>query len=78
MSIRLNQITQKALQLPAASRARLAEQLVESLAHADGGEIRAAWASEALRRRDELRSGAVRPVAGAKVLTQARGLVGRR
>jgi len=77
MTLSFSQLSQKALQLPAVSRARLAEQLVESLANGDGGEIRAAWAAEAIRRRDELQSGAVASVDGAQVLAEARRLVGR-
>jgi putative addiction module component (TIGR02574 family) len=77
MLLTLDQLTRKALELPAASRARLAEQLVESLAEADGGEIRDAWAAEAVRRRDELRSGAVQPTPGEQVLAEARRRVGR-
>ena len=77
MVLPLDQLTQQALELPPASRARLAEQLVESLAGADVGEIGKLWAAEAIRRRDEVRSGKIRPIAGEAVLAEARRAVGR-
>jgi putative addiction module component (TIGR02574 family) len=73
----LDQLAQQALQLPPASRAQLAEQLVESLAQADADEIRQAWAAEAIRRRDDLRSGSVQPIPGEQVLAEVRRVVGR-
>ena len=72
MTLTLDQLTQQALQLPAASRAHLAEQLVESLAEADADEIRLAWAAEAVRRRDEIRSGSVKAIPGEQVLAEVR------
>ena len=73
----LQQLTEEALQLPAASRAQLADELVESLAAADDDELRNVWAAEAIRRRDEIRSGAVKTIPGDQVLAEARRVVGR-
>jgi hypothetical protein len=77
MNTNLEQIAEQALQLPAASRAELADRLVLSLADADADEIQKAWAAEAVRRRDEIRSGAVTPIDGPTVIEQARRMVGR-
>ena len=40
-------------------------------------EILRLWSAEAIRRRDEIRSGQVRPVPGEEVLEEVRRLVGR-
>ena len=63
--------------LPATSRAQLADQLVESLTDADADEIRQLWAAEAIRRRDEVRSGLVQPIPGEDVVAEVRRMVGR-
>jgi putative addiction module component (TIGR02574 family) len=65
------------LQLPAASRAWLAERIVESLDLAQTDEIQRLWAAEAIRRRDEVRSGRVQPIPGDEVLAEVRRIVGR-
>jgi putative addiction module component (TIGR02574 family) len=77
MALTVDQITEQALQLPAASRARLADQLVESLADADADEFRELWVAEAIRRRDEVRSGSVVPIPADEVFAEVRRLVGR-
>ncbi|MFA5684032.1 MAG: addiction module protein [Lysobacteraceae bacterium] len=56
------QLLEEALALPAKARAMLAERLVESLDPRDDDSVREAWTAEALRRRDEVRSGKVRTV----------------
>ena len=73
----LDQLADEAMQLPAASRAELAERLVQSLDAKDNEEIQQAWAAEAIRRRDEVRSGRVQPIPGDEVIAEVRGLVGR-
>lgn len=73
----IDELEQQAMQLPAASRALLAERLVESLDSAEADEIQQLWTAEALRRRDEVRSGRVKPIPGAQVLAEARRKVGR-
>ena len=77
MSMTFDEISHQAMLLPAESRADLAEQLVESLANPDAEKFRRVWASEALRRRDELRSGKVKPIPGDQVLSEVRRKVGR-
>ncbi|MGA2498167.1 MAG: addiction module protein [Tepidisphaeraceae bacterium] len=77
MSLTLSQLAKEAMLLPATSRAQLADQLVESMADADADEIRQLWAAEALRRRDEVRSGLVQPIPGEDVVADVRRMVGR-
>lgn len=77
MSLTVEQLAEQAMQLPAASRALLADRLVESLDLSEPDEIRRLWSVEAVRRRDEIRSGQVKPVPGEQVLGEVRRLVGR-
>jgi putative addiction module component (TIGR02574 family) len=77
MSLTLDQITEEAMQLPATSRALLADKLVESLESEGLDEIQRLWSTEAIRRRDEIRSGQVQPVPGEEVIEEVRRLVGR-
>jgi len=77
MSLTLDQITDEAMQLPAESRVLLADKLVESLDSEELDEIRRLWAAEAIRRRDEIRSGRVKAIPGEQVLDEVRRLVGR-
>jgi putative addiction module component (TIGR02574 family) len=77
MMLSPDQLTQQALQLPPALRARLADQLVESLAGAVDVALQELWAAEAIRRRDEIRSGQVAPIPGEQVLAEVRRVVGR-
>ena len=77
MSRTLDQITEEALQLPASSRASLADKLMESLESETPDEIQRLWSAEAIRRRDEIRSGRVEPISGEEVMDEARRLVGR-
>jgi hypothetical protein len=65
------------MQLPSASRAVLAERIVESLDLAETDEIQRLWVEEAIRRRDEVRSGGVQPIPGDEVLAEVRRMVGR-
>ena len=77
MSLTLEQITEEAMQLPATSRALLADKLVESLESEELDEIQRLWSAEAIRRRDEIRSGQVQPVPGEEVLEEVRRLPNR-
>ena len=77
MSLSIDQLTKEAMQLPSSSRALLAERLVESLDVTDTDELQKLWAAEAIRRRDEVRSGRVQPIPGEQVLAEVRRLVGR-
>ena len=77
MSRALDQLTEVAMQLPPASRAELAEKLVESLDFPINDESAALWAAEAVRRRDEVRAGQVQSIPGEQVIEEARRIVGR-
>ena len=77
MPLTLDQLAEQAMQLPASSRALLAERMVESLDAGERDEVERAWVAEALRRRDEVRSGRVQPIAGEQVLAEVRNAVGR-
>jgi putative addiction module component (TIGR02574 family) len=72
MDIRVEQLVSQAMALSGESRARLAEILVESLEADDIGPIERAWITEAKRRRDEVRSGQVEPIAGEEALKNVR------
>ncbi len=77
MPLTLDQITEEAIKLPAASRALLADKLVESLEAEEPDEIQRLWAAEAIRRRDEIRAGKVQPVPREQALEEVRHLVRR-
>ena len=77
MPFTVDQLAEEAMQLPSASRALLAERLVASLDVAENDEIQRLWAAEAIRRRDEVRSGRVQPIPGEQVLAEVRRTVGR-
>jgi putative addiction module component (TIGR02574 family) len=77
MPLTLDQITDEAIKLPADARALLADKLVQSLESEDPGEIQRLWSAEAIRRRDEIRSGQVPPIPGDQVTEEVRRLVGR-
>jgi len=77
MALTLDEITEEAIKLPAASRALLADKLVQSLESEEPDEIQRLWAAEAIRRRDEIRSGNVQPISGQQVIEEVRTLVGR-
>ena len=77
MRLTFDQLSEEAMQLPAASRILLAEKLVASLETEDLDQIQRLWTAEAIRRRDEIRSGQVKPVDGEEVINEVRRLVGR-
>jgi putative addiction module component (TIGR02574 family) len=77
MPLTIDQLEQEAMRLSATSRALLAEKLVESLDEAELDQIQKHWVAEALRRRDEVRSGRVKPIPGEQVLDDARRRAGR-
>ncbi len=77
MALTFEQLTEEALRLPITSRALLADKIVESLDFSESDEIWQAWASESVRRRDEIRSGKVKPIPGEQVLAEVRRRVGR-
>jgi hypothetical protein len=72
MSTTVEQLAEQALSLPAESRAKLADLLVESLDSEDLGQIEDMWLTEAKRRRDEVRSGQVKTIPGPEGLRKVR------
>ena len=50
---------------------------MQSLEAEEPDEIQRLWSAEAIRRRDEIRSGRVQPISGAQVIEEVRRLVGR-
>jgi putative addiction module component (TIGR02574 family) len=77
MPMTLDQLAQEALALPTESRALLADKLVESLDAGELGQIDRLWATEAKRRRDDVRQGRVQTIPGDEALTRVRRSVGR-
>ena len=77
MVMSVDEITKEAIKLEPSARAALADRLIESLESEEPDEIQRLWAADAIRRRDEVRTGKVQPVAGEQVLDEVRRLVGR-
>lgn len=77
MAKTLEHLAEQAMNLPAESRARLADLLVESLDADDLGHIDRLWVAEAKRRRDEVRSGRVEAIPGDEALRKVRDAVRR-
>jgi putative addiction module component (TIGR02574 family) len=77
MPLTIEQLAEEAMRLPATSRALLADKIVESLDFIEPDELQQAWTAEALRRRDEVRSGKVKPIPGDQVQAEIRRLTGR-
>jgi Putative addiction module component len=71
----IEQLTEELLSLPSASRALLADKLVESLEFDTDPAIQAAWTTEAKRRRDEIRIGSVEAIPGDEAMAQVRRLL---
>jgi hypothetical protein len=77
MSMTIDQIAEEALALPSEARALLADRLVESLDAAEANRIDKLWATEARRRRDEVRQGLVQTIPGDEALARVRRSLGR-
>ena len=73
----LEELAEIALELPAESRARLADLLLESLDAAEPTVIGRAWAAEARRRADELDSGTAESTPAEETLRRARNSLKR-
>jgi hypothetical protein len=72
MATNWEQLAEQAMALPSESRAKLADRLVESLDVAELGAIDNLWVAEAIRRRDEVRSGSVETIDGEDALRKVR------
>ena len=72
MSTTIEQLAEQAMNLPAESRAKLADLLVESLDADELSRIEQLWVTEAKRRRDEVRSGKVKSIPGDVGLRKVR------
>ena len=77
MAMSVEEITAQAIKLEPSARAALADKLIESLESEEPDEIQRLWSAEALRRRDEIRSGQVKAIPGDEVVQEVRRLVGR-
>jgi hypothetical protein len=77
MSTTIEQLAEQAMNLPAESRAKLADLLVESLDADELGRIEQMWVTEAKRRRDEVRSGKVKSIPGDVGLRKVRDTLKR-
>ena len=73
--ISLDRLIAEILSLPSASRAILADKLIESLEFDIDTNIQSAWSSEAKKRRDEVRDGSVRVIPGDDALAQIRNSI---
>jgi hypothetical protein len=72
MNLTFEQITQQALALPVDIRTQLANVLLESLDTSFDKSIQHYWTTEACRRRDEIRNGQVKTIAGDEALKRVR------
>jgi putative addiction module component (TIGR02574 family) len=77
MARTIEQIAEEALSLPSEARAMLADPLVESLDPAEDMAVRQLWSAEAIRRRDDVRSGRVQAIPSEEALSRVRGAVAR-
>jgi putative addiction module component (TIGR02574 family) len=74
MTAALKSIAETVERLPAKDRILLAEHLIASL---EDGDLEQQWAREALRRRDEVRSGKVKPVPASEVYRRIERLLAK-
>ena len=76
MELTVEQISEQALSLPQDARAVLADRLAEGLDPAEESALHHLWAVEAIRRRDEVRNGSVKPISGDVALANVRRAFG--
>ena len=67
MNARVDHALDEVLALPADERSAVAVALLDSLEDADSASISEAWRAEVTRRRDDLRTGNVRPLPWSEV-----------
>lgn len=77
MPMTIEQLAEEALALPIEQRALLADRLVESLEGSEVSRLDRLWATEAKRRRDEVRQGRVETIPGDEALARVRRSLGR-
>ena len=77
MAIPVEKLTEEMLALPSDARALLADRLVESLDPISDESIRVLWVAEAIRRRNEVRSGTVQTIPAEAILAEARSLINK-
>ncbi|MDP1590519.1 MAG: addiction module protein [Prosthecobacter sp.] len=75
MTAAFDTVLQNALLLPVEDRSRIASRLIESVDAADDAELSPAWCAEIDRRIEAVRSGAIRRIPHADVMTEARQLL---
>lgn len=75
MQVTIDHVYNESLQLPDESKASLAERLVEYLEIHTDPDLERLHMTTAKRRRDEIRSGRVQPIAGEEALTHVRGMI---
>ncbi|MBI5384949.1 MAG: addiction module protein [Verrucomicrobia bacterium] len=74
MTTKVKALSKTAVLLPPKNRTYLEERLLASLDEAD---LEQQWAAEALRRRDEVRFGQVRPIPAEEVYRRIDRLLGK-
>jgi putative addiction module component (TIGR02574 family) len=74
MTISAERLADAVMELPKRDREFLLERLVESL---EAKEVQDSWIREAKTRRDEVRSGKVKPVAASEVYSRIDKILGR-
>jgi len=74
MTTKVKSLARTAVLLPPKDRTYLAEQLLASL---DESELEQQWATEAKRRRDEVRSGRVQAIPAAEVYRRIDRILGK-
>jgi putative addiction module component (TIGR02574 family) len=74
MTVSVDELAIKAMELSGESRALLAEKLVESLDHESINKI---WLAEVKKRRDEVRNNQVKPIPGTEVMEDVRKLINK-
>ena len=72
MATTWEQLAEEAMTLFSESRARLADRLIENLDVGELGSVDRLWATEAKRRRDEVRRGNVETIDGPDALNRVR------
>ena len=77
MATTIEDLMKRAMELPAEQRAQLADELVESLDAKTLTDLDKRWLAVAKHRRDEVRSGYAKTVAGSQALEQVRDAIKR-